>query len=102
MREIAGRQIYDQLEEIVAPKHTALLVVDMQNDFCEAGGVFGKTGADTARISAVIPGIASLLDDARSAGVRRIFMRHTHEADLSNLSPARLSFYAVLYGGADP
>lgn len=102
MREFAGRQVYDQLEEIVAPEHTALLVVDMQKDFCEPTGVFGKAGADTARIRTAIPTIAGLLDDARSVGARRVFMRHTHEADLSNLSPARLSFYAMLYGGADP
>jgi ureidoacrylate peracid hydrolase len=102
MREFAGRSVYDRLEEIVAPDHTAFLVVDMQKDFCEPTGVFGKGGADTARIRAAIPTIGGLLEDARSAGVRRVFMRHTHEADLSNLSPARLSFYAMLYGGADP
>jgi ureidoacrylate peracid hydrolase len=102
MREFAGRQVYDQLEEIVASPHTALLVVDMQNDFCEPEGVFAKRGADTARIRVVVPAIAKLIDIARSTGVRPIFMRHTHEADLSNLSPARLSFYTMLYGGADP
>ncbi len=102
MREFAGRQVYDRLHEIIAPAHTALLVVDMQKDFCEPDGVFGKGGADTARIRKVVPAIASLIDGARSAGTKRVFMRHTHEADLSNLSPARLSFYAMLYGGADP
>jgi len=102
MREFAGRQVYDRLPEIIAPEHAALLVVDMQKDFCEPDGVFGKGGADTARIRKAVPAIASLLDGARSAGAKRVFMRHTHEADLSNLSPARLSFYAMLYGGADP
>lgn len=102
MREFAGRQVYDQLHEIVGPQHTALLVVDMQNDFCAPTGVFGKGGADVARISVAVPAIAGLLNSARAANARRVFMRHTHEADLSNLSPARLSFYAMLYGGADP
>ncbi|MDD3445041.1 MAG: cysteine hydrolase [Zavarzinia sp.] len=102
MREFAGRRVFDRLEEIVDPDHTALLVVDMQNDFCAADGAFGKAGADTGRIRAAVPAIASLLDGARAAGLRRIFLRHTHEPDLSNLSPARLSFYAMLYGGADP
>lgn len=102
MREFAGRQVYDQLHEIVAPAHTAFMVVDMQNDFCAEDGVFGRHGADTARIRAAVPTIAGLLRAARLTGSRRVFMRHTHEADLSNLSPARLSFYAMLYGGADP
>ena len=42
MREFAGRQVYDQLHEIVGPQHTALLVVDMQNDFCAPAGVFER------------------------------------------------------------
>lgn len=102
MREFAGRQVYDRLDEIIAPEHTAFLVVDMQKDFCEPEGVFGKGGADTARIREAVPTISGLLDDARSVGAKRVFMRHTHEADLSNLSPARLSFYSMLYGGANP
>lgn len=102
MREIAGRQVFDTLDEIINPRHTALLVVDMQNDFCEPEGVFGKSGADTARIRQIVPTISSLLEVARTAETKRIFMRHTHESDLSNLSPARLSFYAMLYGGANP
>jgi nicotinamidase-related amidase len=102
MREFAGRQVYDRLDEIIAPEHTAFLVVDMQKDFCELEGVFGKGGADTSRIRKAVPAISGLLDDARLAGAKRVFMRHTHEADLSNLSPARLSFYATLYGGANP
>jgi len=102
MRNFAGKDVYDKLEEIVAAPHTALLVVDMQNDFCSPGGVFGKRGADTSQVRAIIPSVARLLETARSAKTKCIFLRHTHEADLSNLSPARLSFYAMLYGGADP
>jgi nicotinamidase-related amidase len=90
------------LDEVVAPRHTALLVVDMQNDFCAADGVFWQHGADTAPIRRIVPTIAALLNQARAAGARPVFARHTHEPDLSNLSPARLSFYAMLYGGADP
>jgi nicotinamidase-related amidase len=102
MRNFAGKLVYDALEEIVAAPHTALLVVDMQNDFCSPDGVFGKRGADTAPVRAIIPATRRLLDTARRTGTRPIFLRHTHEPDLSNLSPARLSFYAMLYGGADP
>jgi nicotinamidase-related amidase len=74
----------------------------MQNDFCSPDGVFGKRGTDTTPVRAIIPSTRRLLDVARRAGITRIFLRHTHEPDLSNLSPARLSFYAMLYGGADP
>ena len=30
------------VEQKVDPKHTALIVVDMQNDFCAEGGLFGR------------------------------------------------------------
>jgi hypothetical protein len=33
---LAHRRVLRTLEEKVAPAHTALLVVDMQNDFCAA------------------------------------------------------------------
>jgi nicotinamidase-related amidase len=102
MRKFAGKLVYDRLDEIVAPSHTAFLVVDMQNDFCSPDGVFGKRGTETGSVRAIIPETRRLLDVAREAGALCVFLRHTHEPDLSNLSPARLSFYAMLYGGADP
>src|SRR5205807_2245639 len=77
MRNFAGRDVYDKLEEVVAAPHTALLVVDMQNDFCSPEGVFGKRGADTSPVRAIIPGIRRLLETARSAKTRCIFLRHT-------------------------
>ena len=42
MIEIAGKQVFTELSEIVDPAHTALLVVDMQRDFCSADGLFGR------------------------------------------------------------
>lgn len=99
MREIANKLVYDTLEEVVRPRHTALLVVDMQNEFCSPDGVPGKNGADVAPVRAIIPTLRRLIAAARANGVRVIYFRHTHEPDLRNLSPARLSFYAMLYGG---
>jgi nicotinamidase-related amidase len=40
MISFEGRQIPNELNEIVDPKHTVLLVWDMQND--QAGGSFNK------------------------------------------------------------
>ncbi len=37
------------LSELVAPSKTAILVVDVQNDFCEPAGAAGKAGKDTDR-----------------------------------------------------
>ena len=34
------------LEQKVDPKHAALVVVDVQNDFCAKGGMFDREGFD--------------------------------------------------------
>lgn len=99
MRRIEGKIVYDTIEEIVQPARTALIVTDMQNEFCSPEGVPARNGADVSSVQGIVPRLQGLLAAARAAGVRVIFLRHTHEADLSNLSPARLSFYAMLYGG---
>jgi hypothetical protein len=52
MRHFASRDVHHWLEEIVAPRRTALLVADMQSGLCEPTGAFGRRGAVTARISA--------------------------------------------------
>ena len=33
-RHIDGKWVFDSLAEIIEPQHTALVVVDIQNDFC--------------------------------------------------------------------
>ncbi len=57
------------LERTVDPAHTALLVIDMQNDFCHADGVMAQRGADVSGNRNIVPAIARLLDRARAAGV---------------------------------
>jgi nicotinamidase-related amidase len=67
MIEYEGRQIPDKLSEIVDPKHTVLLVWDMQND--QAGGSFNK--------DALIHNAPPLITAATRAGVKTIFTRQT-------------------------
>ena len=43
-------KIPTSLEELVDPKHTALIVVDMQNDFCHPKGAFAKRGSDLSMV----------------------------------------------------
>jgi nicotinamidase-related amidase len=35
---VFGKEVFTTLEELVAPKYTALIIVDAQNDFCCPGG----------------------------------------------------------------
>jgi nicotinamidase-related amidase len=65
---------YDIHEEVaVDPARTALIVVDMQNDFVKEGGTLVVPGAE-----ATIPAIERLLDLARDAGMRVVFSQDTH------------------------
>lgn len=58
-----------KFEERIDPATTALVIVDMQNDYCSPGGYLDKLGADLAPVSAAAAAITRLLHAARTAGV---------------------------------
>ncbi len=71
------------------PAQTALIIIDMQRDFVEAGG-FGETlGNDVSLLRAIIPTTAALLDLCRSKGIKVIHTRECHRPDLSDLPAAK-------------
>jgi len=61
--------ILETLRERIAPRHTALLIVDMQQDFCVDGMVSSRAGRDLSRTKAIIPNLVRLLEVARTSGV---------------------------------
>lgn len=67
------------LSRILSPDSAALLVVDVQNDFCHPEGLFGRLGVDLTAIRAAAKRIAGLLPVARRAGVPVIFVMMTHD-----------------------
>jgi nicotinamidase-related amidase len=69
MREIDGRSFMSEPAEILDPSHTALIVIDMQNDFVSDDGVVARAGNDPSAIQAIVPDLQRLLDGARRAGV---------------------------------
>jgi ureidoacrylate peracid hydrolase len=48
---------------------TAVLVIDMQNDFGAEGGMFERAGIDVSGIRAVVPNVRAALAAARSASL---------------------------------
>lgn len=73
------------ITEKVSPQNAAVLVVDVQNDFCAPDGGLAKLGVDMSAIDKCIPKIAILVDAARQANVPVIHIR-TH-ADATTESP---------------
>jgi len=71
------------------PARSALVVIDMQRDFVEAGG-FGETlGNDVRRLQAIIPTTQKLLAVCRKAGIAVVHTRESHRPDLSDCPPAK-------------
>jgi ureidoacrylate peracid hydrolase len=67
------------LSDLVAPSKSAILVVDVQNDFCEPAGAAGTGGKDTSAAMAMIPTLQRFLDAAREHGTNVIFIQTIHE-----------------------
>src|SRR5579884_3080177 len=77
MRTVWGKTMRDTLGELVDPASTALVLIDLQNDYCADAGVFAGMGRDRSSLLEMVPRVAALLDGARSAGALVIWVQQT-------------------------
>ena len=78
MREINGIQVWDTAEELLDPGHTAVLVIDMQNETVSLDGGYAANGYDLEGVRATIPVIQDVLASGRSMGVLVGFTEFVH------------------------
>ncbi len=71
-----------ELRAMIEPATTAVLVVDVQNDFVDDRGRVGREGTDLSALQAAIGHINRLIDAARTVGVPVIYIRTVHGPDV--------------------
>ena len=69
----------------IDPVRSAVLVVDMENDFAAKGGMFDLAGVDISGAQKAIAPTAKVLEAARQAGLKIIYLKMGYRPDLSDL-----------------
>ena len=74
------------LRELINPAHSAILVIDIQNDACHPEGLFAKIGLDTRLRRESAHNTAAFIDKVRMFNLPVIFIKLNHSQ--WNESPA--------------
>ena len=69
----------------------ALVIIDMQRDFIEPGGFGHALGNDVSLLARIVPACQAVLSAWRAAGGLVVHTRESHQADLSDCPPSKLS-----------
>ena len=78
---------------VIDLSRTALVVVDMQNDFCHPQGWLASIGVDVTPARAPIKPLQALLPALRKSCVPVLWVNWGNRADKLNLSPSALHVY---------
>lgn len=70
--------------EKVDPKNAALLIVDVQNDFCHEQGAVGKRGRDVSTTHQMVDRLEQLVAEARRVGLKIIHIRLANNKDTAS------------------
>lgn len=92
------------LAQRLDPRHTALIVVDVQNDFCHRQGACVRAvDADVSDIEAAMPNVRRLIEAARAAGAFVVFIRSIYDdeylSDALREQYARRGYLRILQTG---
>jgi len=75
VQNTTGENVLTTLEEKVDPRHTAVMVIDMQNDFCHEEGDIHRRGMDVSASQAMVGHLERFIEEARKAKSEVIFVQ---------------------------
>jgi len=71
------------------PKHTAVVLIDMQRDFLEPGGFGAMLGNDVTLLQTIVPACQTLLALAREHGLHIVHTQEAHDPKLDDCPPSK-------------
>ena len=71
-------EVFDTAKELVNPRHTAVLVIDMQNETASDEGGYAKHGYDISRIRSTVPIIRRVLEAGRRLNLLVAYTEFIH------------------------
>ncbi|RUW03181.1 MULTISPECIES: isochorismatase family cysteine hydrolase [unclassified Mesorhizobium] len=71
---------------MLVPQDTALLVIDLQEDFLSPTGYFARKGYDPSPLRAILPTVNRLIAAARAAGLAIVHTRQGYRADMADMT----------------
>ena len=102
MQLINGKEVFTTLDEIMRPEHTALLLIDLQNDYMKPGGTYHEKGEESPKpygpipfvysssFSEIIPSVKSVLDAARRLNILVVHLQMTFYPNSLAESPVEI------------
>jgi ureidoacrylate peracid hydrolase len=81
--DMLDEELRKKLAEQLRPDKTALIIVDVQNDFCHDQGVFGKSDFNLSHVEKAINKLLPFLNQCQQYNLPIIFVRtvHSHWTD---------------------
>ena len=91
--------LLETLEERVSPAHTALVLVDIQRDFCDESGLFSRRGNDIASMRRSVAKTRLLLASARKTGCAIVFIKSEY-GPLTRGAGSAYRYPGAVHGGS--
>ncbi|MFC2016704.1 cysteine hydrolase family protein [Chloroflexota bacterium] len=89
MQVINGKEVFTTIKELADPGYTALLLIDIQNDYITRGGIRGGLG-DQFVLGQFVPNVKRVLEAARHSDILIVYLQFTMHPNFMAESPASL------------